>query len=296
MPEKKEASWLITGVSSGLGYELAKDLLSHGLSVIGTIKREGEAQDLVDRYPETFARYVLDFADSSSVEKASEAIWSRFSSAKVIVLNAGYILYGAAEELSSYEAHHVIEANLIGPTLFLKRALPGLRNRKSGMIIYVSDAKARLPEAGSALYQAAKRGMEAYMESLGLELEPFGIKTVIVEPGPFRSPFGGENAKIATLREEYDQTPAHAFLSGFGPEATLEEGDPKKMAKKIEEIPERPKAPYLIVFGEPSRQKIIKKAEADLREYKKGEALAAETDFKQRKPRAKKRGRKRKGS
>ena len=131
-------TWLITGVSSGFGRELASQLLDRGDTVVGTVRRPDSAADLVQKYPGTFRRELLDVTDVAAVRDVVDRSFGSLGRIDVVVSNAGYGLFGAAEELTDVQVAQIIATNLTGSVQLIRAALPHLRAQGGGRIIQMS--------------------------------------------------------------------------------------------------------------------------------------------------------------
>jgi len=125
-------TWLITGVSSGFGRELTEQLLDRGDRVVGTVRNTGKVKDLLDRYPQTFHAPVLDVTDATAVRAVVDGAFSELGRIDVVISNAGYGLFGAAEELTDAQVDHIIATNLTGSIRLIRSALPHLRAQGGG--------------------------------------------------------------------------------------------------------------------------------------------------------------------
>jgi NAD(P)-dependent dehydrogenase (short-subunit alcohol dehydrogenase family) len=134
-------TWLITGVSSGFGRELTEQLLGRGDRVVGTVRDAGKVKDLLDRYPHTFQAPVLDVTDNTAVRAVVDGAFAEFGRIDVVVSNAGYGLFGAAEELTDAQVDHIIATNLTGSIQLIRAALPHLRAQGGGRIIQISSLR-----------------------------------------------------------------------------------------------------------------------------------------------------------
>ena len=135
----------------------------------------------------------------------------------VVVSNAGYGLFGAAEELSDEQVSHIIATNLSGSIQLIRAALPHLRAQGGGRIIQISSYGGQVAFPGNSLYHATKWGIEGFAESVAQEVAPFGIGVTIVEPGGARTEFRYGSAQVAGLLPAYDGNPAHGFLAHARP-------------------------------------------------------------------------------
>ena len=132
-------TWLITGVSSGFGYEMTKQLLAKGDVVIGTVRNKEKVQKLIDKYPLGFDCQILDVTDVPAVQKTVHTAFEKHEKIDVVVSNAGYGLFGCAEELSDTEIEQIIATNLTGSIQLIKTALPYMRKQGGGRIIQISS-------------------------------------------------------------------------------------------------------------------------------------------------------------
>lgn len=273
--------WFITGVSSGFGLEITKQLLARGDIVAGTVRQGSSTEELARLHPETFARYTLDVRDRTALKAAIDATAARFGRIDVLVNNAGYGLFGAAEELSEAEIDAVIGTNLTGSIAAVQAVLPHMRARKAGRIVQISSYGGQVAYPGNSLYHATKFGIEGFCESVAQEVAPFGIRFTIVEPGGARTDFRYRSAHVAKLLPAYDGNPAHAFLKMLDPANGLAAGDPVRMASRIIEAAESDKAdaPLRIVLGSQALHATLETLEKRLAELKTEEALARSTDF-----------------
>jgi NAD(P)-dependent dehydrogenase (short-subunit alcohol dehydrogenase family) len=131
-------TWLITGISSGFGRELTTQLLDRGDTVIGTVRRPDAVADLADKHPDTLHVEILDVTDGSAVRALVDRIYDQLGRIDVVVSNAGYGLFGAAEELTDDQVDHIIATNLTGSITLIRAALPHLRKQGGGRIIQLS--------------------------------------------------------------------------------------------------------------------------------------------------------------
>jgi NAD(P)-dependent dehydrogenase (short-subunit alcohol dehydrogenase family) len=175
--------WLITGVSSGFGRELTRQLLDRGDRVVGTVRDTKKVTDLLDRYPDTFRAEVLDVTDTTAVRELVDRTFDNVGRVDVVISNAGYGLFGAAEELTDQQVDHMIATNLTGSIRLIRAALPHLRAQGGGRIIQVSSYGGQVALPGNSMYHTTKWGVEGFCEAVAQEVAPFGIGMTIVEPG-----------------------------------------------------------------------------------------------------------------
>lgn len=182
-----QRTWLITGVSSGFGRELTEQLLGRGERVVGTVRRLDAVADLVERYPEAFRAELLDVTDTAAIRDVVDRSFAKLGRIDVIVSNAGYGLFGAAEELSDEQIDRIIATNLVGSIQLIRAALPHLRAQGGGRIVQISSYGGQVAYPGNSMYHATKWGIEGFVESVAQEVAPVGIGMTIVEPGGART-------------------------------------------------------------------------------------------------------------
>jgi len=272
-------NWLITGVSSGFGRELATQLLDRGDTVVGTVRRPGSVADLLVKYPDTFRRELLDVTDADAVREVADRSFSSLGRIDVVVSNAGYGLFGSAEELSDAQVSQIIATNLTGSIQLIRASLPHLRAQGSGRIIQISSYGGQVAFPGNSLYHATKWGIEGFAESVAQEVAPFGIGVTVVEPGGARTEFRYGSAQVADLLPAYEGNPAHAFLALLDPANGLAVGDPARMAAAIIASADQQPAPLRLILGSQALQTTVAVLNDRVAGFEAQAALAASTDF-----------------
>jgi NAD(P)-dependent dehydrogenase (short-subunit alcohol dehydrogenase family) len=272
-------TWLITGVSSGFGRELSTRLLDRGDRVVGTVRDPGRVADLAERHPEMFRVEILDVTDGKAVREVVDRSFAELGRVDVVVSNAGYGLFGAAEELSDAQVDHIIATNLTGSIQLIRSALPHLRAQGGGRIIQLSTYGGQVAFAGNSLYHATKWGIEGFCEAVAQEVAPFGIGVTIVEPGGARTEFRYGSAQVADLLPAYDDTPAHAFQRMLDPANGLAPGDPARMAARIIESADTEPAPLRMMLGSQALDTTLATLRARIADFETQTELAASTDF-----------------
>jgi len=275
-------NWLITGVSSGFGRRMTEQLLARGERVVGTIRTADDTSkvaDLIDRYRGSFRPEVLDMRETALIRLIVDSAFAKLGRIDVIVSNAGYGLFGAAEELSDQQVRDILDTNLLGSIALIRAALPHLRAQGGGRVIQISSYGGQVAFAGNSLYHATKWGIEGFCESVAQEVAPFGIGVTIVEPGGARTEFRYGSAQVAKLMPEYDATPAHAFLKMLDPKSGLAPGDPARMAARIIESVDVNPAPLRMVLGSLALKNTLDALSKRVANFETQTALAASTDF-----------------
>ena len=203
-------TWLITGASSGLGRIMTEKLLGRGDRVIGTARRTDALSDLSAAHGELLHVAALDLTDTPAIRTTINDAFMRFGRIDVIVSNAGYGLFGAAEELSDAQIDRQLATNLTGSIQLIRASLPHLRAQGGGRILQVSSEGGQVAYPGFSLYHASKWGIEGFIEAVAQEVAPLGIDFVIAEPGPTGTNFAAALDRANPL-EAYERTPAGAF-------------------------------------------------------------------------------------
>jgi len=274
-----QRTWLITGVSSGFGRQLTEKLLNRGDRVVGTVRDTGKAADLLARYPETFHAEVLDVTDTVAIQATVNRSFAQLGRIDVIISNAGYGLFGAAEELTNRQVEHMIATNLVGSIQLIRASLPHLRAQGGGRIIQISTYGGQVAFPGNSMYHATKWGIEGFVEAVAQEVAPFGIGMTIIEPGGARTEFRYGSAQVATLTPIYDETPAHSFVKMLDPKNGLAPGDPARMAARIIESVDISPAPLRMVLGSQALASTLAVLRKRVADFETQTELAASTDF-----------------
>lgn len=270
-------TWLITGVSSGFGYEMTKQLLAAGDTVVGTVRSTDKVKEFTEKYPDKFDCVILDLTDVSAVQKTVKDAFAKHGRVDVIVSNAGYGLFGCVEELSDAEIDRIIATNLVGSIQLIKTAVPYLRKQGGGRIIQMSSYGGQVAFAANSMYHATKFGIEGFCEALAQEVAQFNIGVTIVEPGGARTEFRYGSAKVADLMPEYES--CHGFLNMLDPSKGLAPGDPAKMAERIIESVEKNPAPLRMVLGSQALSATITRLKERIADYETQTELAGSTDI-----------------
>ena len=270
-------TWLITGVSSGFGREMTEQLLKNGDTVIGTVRNTGKVADLLTAYPSTFEAPILDVTDTAAIHKTVDAAFAGHGKIDVVVSNAGYGLFGAAEELSDAEVEHLLATDLTGSIMLIRSVLPYLRKQGGGRIIQISSYGGQVAFPANSLYHAAKFGIEGFCESVAQEVSKFNIGVTIVEPGGARTEFRYGSARVANLMPEYEH--CHGFLKMLDKANGLAAGDPAKMVQRMIESVEKNPAPLRMVLGSQALDATITRLKERVADYETQTELAASTDF-----------------
>jgi len=243
-------TWLITGAGRGMGVEFAGAALAAGHNVVATGRNSDTVRSAVGEHKNLFVT-ALDVTDAHSAEAAAAAALDRFGRIDVLVNNAGSFLAGFFEELTTEQVRGQIETNLFGPMTVTRAVLPVMRRQRAGLVISISSGAGQIGSPSGSAYAASKFAVEGWMESLTGEVEPFGIRTMVVEPGFFRTELlTPESTAFGELSiDDYDEARAqsNAFWASMNGQQA---GDPAKLARALVALADSDAPPLRWVAGE----------------------------------------------
>jgi NAD(P)-dependent dehydrogenase (short-subunit alcohol dehydrogenase family) len=241
--------WLITGSSRGLGRALTEAVLAAGDRVVATARKPEQLDDLVAKYGEQIRAVALDVTDAGAAKAAVRTAVEAFGGLDVVANNAGYANSAPIEETPDDDFRAQIETNLFGVVNVTKAALPVFREQRSGHFLQFSSIGGRAGGTpGMGAYQTAKFAVEGFSEVLNNEVKPFGVKVTIVEPGAFRTDWGGLSMTIAPAGADYDETVG--AMNRYRVEADGKQaGDPEKAARAILEVVGLDAPPLRLLLG-----------------------------------------------
>ncbi|MBC6460792.1 oxidoreductase [Actinomadura sp. HBU206391] len=271
--------WLITGASSGFGRAIAEAALAAGDTVVAAARRPEALEGLAATYPDRVVPVALDVTDPARVAAVVAEVLLWYGRIDVLVNNAGRGLVGAVEETTERELRDLMELHFFGPAALTRAVLPHMRSQGSGAIVQMSSMGGRFSFAGVGGYSATKFALEGLTEALALEVAPFGIKVMIVEPGAFRTGFAGGGALLqsATIAA-YEETvgPVRATLPSTDGK---QPGDPAKAAVAILAALEAKETPLRLPLGNDSADAILGHLDASREEVLTWESVSRGTDF-----------------
>lgn len=243
-------NWLITGVSAGLGREIAAAALARGDAVAGTMRRATDKVAFEALAPGRAHGFLLDLARAEDALAIVEAASGALGAVDVLVNNAGYGLVGAVEEASLAEIRAQFEVNVFGAAAMIQAVLPAMRARRSGRIVNVTSVSGIAVWAGTGVYCASKHALEAVGETLADEVAPFGIGVINVAPGGMRTDYAGRSLVRSERRiSAYDEGPAHQAETILEAHAGAEGGDPAKVARAILDAVDLDAPPRRLLLG-----------------------------------------------
>jgi NAD(P)-dependent dehydrogenase (short-subunit alcohol dehydrogenase family) len=242
---------VVTGSSSGIGLEISLMLARNGFTTYATMRsltKGSELRNVADKERLPLKIVQLDVTDDSSVRGAIQTIFDESNRIDVLVNNAGYGLTGALEDLNIDEIKSQYETNVFGLIRTTQAVLPIMRKQNSGPIVNISSGLGRFGIAASSAYVSSKFAVEGLSESMSYELEPFGIRTIIIEPGVIKTNFF--NSAVLAKKSEDPKSPYAQLMKGMenGMAKLIENAaDPEHVAKVVigAITDENPKIRYL---------------------------------------------------
>jgi NAD(P)-dependent dehydrogenase (short-subunit alcohol dehydrogenase family) len=270
-------SWLITGISRGLGLALAEAALARGDTVVGTVR--GSVPSIAEG---NGTLHVLKLDVTERVEivaTVDEAFVLADGKIDIVVNNAGFGLLGAIEEATADEVAKVFAANFLGTLNVIQAALPHLRVQKCGHIINITSIAGHAPGTGAGIYAAAKHAVEGLSKCLSQEVAPFGIKVTAVAPGAFRTDFASDHsllrskAAVGIWVETVDSTRS-AFDKMHGNQL----GDPKLAAQAMLKLADADNPPLHLFLGSDALNRARAKFDAFVTEVDSWHDVTLSTD------------------
>src|SRR6202045_1011340 len=241
--------WLITGAGRGLGVDIAKAALAGDHKVVATGRNTDKVAKALGKYPELLI-VKLDITKPADAESAVKAAVDRFGRIDVLVNNAANFYAGFFEELSPEQIERQLSTSLVGPMNVTRAVLPIMRKQGSGLIITISSTAGLIGFEFGTAYAASKFGLEGWMQSMQPEVEPFGINTITVNPGFFRTELlTPESTNYAQHRlDDYNERRAKQmeFWKGYNGQQS---GDPAKLARALITISSLDKPPLRFMAG-----------------------------------------------
>ena len=273
------ATWLITGASRGLGAEIARTALRGGDDVVVAVRNP-------DRVPEDLKAagnvlvVALDVTDAAAIPAAVRAATDRFGGIDVLVNNAGRGLLGALEEITDAEARSLFDLNVFGLINMTRAVLPVMRRQGHGKLVHIGSRSGFEGEPGVSLYSASKFAVAGISEALSAEMAPFGVQSMVVEPGVLRTDFlDTSSLSVAAERiADYDGTPAHVTLDWVDDANHTQLGDPVKSAALIYEATGQDSLPTHLYVGPDTLDRLqvkLDRIEQDLAPWRDKSAATA---------------------
>ncbi|MFF3660472.1 SDR family oxidoreductase [Streptomyces olivochromogenes] len=241
---------LVTGAGRGLGTDIVREALAAGHKVVATGRRPEEVEKSLGGPQDNLLVTKLDVTSLEDAEAAAQAAVDRFGRIDVLVNNAGNFFAGYFEEITPAQMRRQIETNLFGPMNVTRAVLPVLRKQRSGHIITLSSSAGLIGQEFCVAYAASKFGVEGWMESLRYDVEPYGIRTTVVEPGFFRTELLVDASTTwpePTIDDYAERT--IATVAAWKNMNGRQTGDPAKLARALLAISDQDKPLLRFIAG-----------------------------------------------
>lgn len=269
--------WFITGSARGLGKSITAAVLAKGDLVAATARNPAHLSAFVEQYGDNILPIQLDVTDYKQVHQAVDQTIARFGRIDVLVNNAGFAIMGAAEAFTDEQVRSQFETNLFAPVAISRAVIPYMRKQRSGRILQVSSLGGRITSTGLSMYQSSKWGLAGFADALAKELGPLGIKVTSVEPGGFRTDWGGDSMTYAEPVEGYENTIGQR-ANVYQNKEYIPGGDPDKAAQVLIDLVEHPEPPVHLLLGSDATTLVRQVEAARMAELEKWAAVSASTD------------------
>jgi NAD(P)-dependent dehydrogenase (short-subunit alcohol dehydrogenase family) len=271
--------WFVTGASSGIGAAVVKAALQAGDRVVATARNLEKLRSVL-REPasDRLAFVQLDVSSEAQAQKAVAAAVERFGRVDVLVNNAGYSLLGSLEAMTTEQIELQLETNFFGALYVMRAALPVMRRQRSGRIINVSSLAGVMGFKSCGAYAASKFAVEGLSLSVAQEVEPFGIKLTLVEPGFFRTDLLASQSVVYADVAIDDYPPPDAIKAEWQAYHHKQPGDPAKLGQVIVRLAAMDTPPKQFFAGSDAVNAITADLEARLRELQANRDLSGSTD------------------
>lgn len=274
---KQKPVWFITGCSTGFGRELASQLLKGGYRVVATARKPSDLSDLGAKGAALLLE--LDVTKPSQIAAAVKAAQTRFGQIDVLVNNAGIGYFAAIEEGEDDQVRRMFDINVFGLGQMIQAVLPGMRQRRSGMIVNMSSIGGLCSFPALGYYNASKFAVEGLTEALWQEIEPLGIKAMLVEPSGFRTDWAGRSANESKNRFADYAATAGAGRAGVRAISGKQAGDPVRAVKAIIGAVEAGRPPHRLLLGVAAYQAATAKLEDLRKDFAVWEDVSRSADF-----------------
>ena len=276
-PISEKPVWFITGCSTGFGHEMAKQLLQRDYKVVITARNIEDLQDFAAHANALILK--LDVTDQAQINAAVKAAEVKFGRIDVLVNNAGIGYFAAVEEGVEADIHNIFNINVFGISRMIKAVLPNMRKLKKGFIVNLSSIAGLYSIPSLGYYNATKFAVEGLSEALWQEVEPLGIKVMLVEPSGFRTDWAGRSADESKQEiADYAQT-AGKFRKMLRDISGKQPGDPVRAVQAIIKAVESPQAPHRLLLGNDAFEAATAKLKTLSTEFLAWESVSRSADY-----------------
>ena len=280
-PTVEKRVWFITGCSTGFGRELATQALARGFRTVVTARKPEEVEALAALGQALVLK--LDVTDQGQIDAAIKAAEKKFGGIDVLVNNAGIGYFAAIEEGEEKEVRRLFEINVFGMIRMIRAALPGMRRRRTGCIVNISSLAGLRSAPALGYYNATKFAVEGLSGALLQEVEPLGIKVIVVEPSGFRTDWAGRSANESKQQISAYAKTAGAWRKEVRADSGKQPGDPVRAAQAIIKAAESGKPPRHLLLGNDSFEGAMSKLEELRKDFSAVERIARGADFPKKK-------------
>ena len=281
-PAGEKPVWFITGCSTGFGREFAKQVLELGYRVVVTARHPADVEDLAALGEALVLK--LDVTNRRNITAAIKAAEKKFGRIDVLVNNAGIGYFAAIEEGEDKEVRRMFEINVFGLGWMIQAALPGMRRQGKGFVVNVSSIAGLCAFPAAGYYNATKFAVEGLSEALWQEVEPLGIKVMLVEPSGFRTDWAGRSANESKKQIAAYAATAGAWRKQVRASSGKQPGDPVRAAQAIIKAVECPKPPHHLLLGNDAYDGATAKLKELGREFSAWESVARGADYSKARP------------
>lgn len=236
---RSDEVWFVTGASSGLGSELAIAAAAAGATVVASARRIDRLLDLAEAH-ERIVPIHLDVTEAVGVERAVNGVIDEYGFIDVVVNGAGRTEVGPVEEGSDAALRSLMEVNFFGAVAVTRAALPHMRQRRSGTIVQISSVLGVVGQAGSSACCASRFALNGWSEALAQEVEPFGLRVLVVEPGDLR---------IGTAEDSPEEARAEGHRTDQSEVHAAPVSDPVRVAEAVLDVLAGPEPPLHLLAG-----------------------------------------------
>lgn len=269
--------WFITGCSTGFGRQLAKHVLTLGYRVVVTARNPEEIKDL-SVYGEALI-LKLDVTDQGLVNASIKAAEDKFGRIDVLVNNAGIGYFAAVEESEEEQIRKMFEINFFGLSRMIHAVLPNMRKQRKGFIVNLSSVGGLRSFPSIGYYNATKFAVEGLSEALWQEVEPLGIKVMLVEPSGFRTDWAGRSANESRRQIDDYAITAGVWRSQVRAVSGKQPGDPVRAVRAIVKAIESQNPPHRLLLGNDAYEGATAKLEDLRNEFAVWEEVSRGADF-----------------
>jgi len=269
--------WFITGCSTGFGRELASHMLGLGYRTVVTARNPADVKDLAAKGEALVLK--LDVTDQSQIDAAIKAAEKQFGGIDVLVNNAGIGYFAAVEESEEKEVRRMFEINVFGMSRMIQAVLPGMRQRRKGCIVNISSLAGLRSAPALGFYNATKFAVEGLSGALLQEVEPLGIKVIVVEPSGFRTDWAGRSANESKKQiADYAKT-AGEWRKEIRADSGKQPGDPVRAVQALIKAVESAKPPRHLLLGNDAYEGAMAKLEELRKDFSAVEKISRGADF-----------------